>query len=112
MFFFKKLFKLSLILFILVILSYIGLFIYAKISPKLPIKSAGSIYMYDTEKKVFNTTNDDWVKLKNISSYLIDATISIEDKNFYKHIGFDPLRILKAMYINIKSKNNVKVHQL
>ena len=106
--FFKKIIKLLTMLFIFIIITYLGVFIYAKVSPKLKIKSAGNIYMYDSERNIFNGANDDWVKLKNISQYLIDATISIEDKNFYKHLGFDPLRIIKAMYINIKSKDNIQ----
>ena len=40
--------------------------------------------------------------------FLINATISIEDKNFYKHIGFDYLRIIKALGINIKNGGNVQ----
>ena len=106
--FLHKLIKLFILIFILILISYLGIFIYAKMSPKLPIKSAGSIYMYDTNSKVFNKDNDDWVKLKDISPYLINATISIEDKNFYKHIGFDPFRIIKALYINIKHKDNIQ----
>lgn len=38
-----------------------------------------------------------------MSPYIIDATISVEDKNFYNHSGFDYLRIMKAMLINIKN---------
>ena len=34
---------------------------------------------------------------------MIKATIYTEDKNFYKHFGFDFFRILKASYINITS---------
>ena len=55
---------------------------------------------------MYNINNDlidgssEWVKLDDISDYLIDATISIEDKNFYKHKGFDYLRILKSLYVN------------
>ena len=104
----RKLFRLSILLLIVILLLYLIVFIYAKISPKLPIKNAGNIYMYDNNTKVFNNTKNNWVKLKNISPYLIDATISIEDKNFYKHFGFDPFRIIKAMYINIKEKNNIQ----
>ena len=48
------------------------------------------------------------MKLKDISPNLINATISIEDKNFYKHKGFDYLRIVKAMFNNIKNKKNIE----
>ena len=106
--FLKGIFKLSIFIILLILLTYLGIFIYAKVSPKLPIKSANSYYMYDMEDKLFNGTNDDWVKLDDISPYLIDATISAEDKNFYKHNGFDILRIIKAMYTNIINKDNLQ----
>ena len=33
---------------------------------------------------------------------LVNAIVSVEDKRFFEHAGFDPLRIAKAVYINIK----------
>ncbi|MBM3787147.1 MAG: penicillin-binding protein 1A, partial [Acidobacteria bacterium] len=33
---------------------------------------------------------------------LVNAVVSVEDKRFFEHAGFDPLRILKAVYINLK----------
>lgn len=36
------------------------------------------------------------VDIKDIPTYLKQATISIEDKNFYKHQGFDPVGILRG----------------
>ena len=103
----KKLFKIFIILAILIGLAYLGLYIYAKVMPKLEIKSANSFYLYDNEKQVFNgDSTDEWISIKDISPNLIDATIAIEDKNFYKHQGFDYLRIIKAMLINIKNGYN------
>lgn len=99
--FLKKLFKYILFFCILVVIGGIAIFLYAKLSPKLPINSANSFYLYDNEHKLYSGTNDEWVKLKDISPYLVNATISIEDKNFYKHHGFDYLRIIKAMATNI-----------
>ncbi len=55
--------------------------------------------MYDINNDLIDGSSE-WVKLDDISDYLIDATISIEDKNFYKHKGFDYLRILKSLYVN------------
>ena len=37
------------------------------------------------------------VELKDIPEDLRDATIAIEDKNFYKHQGFDPLGMLRGI---------------
>ncbi len=33
---------------------------------------------------------------------LVNAIVAVEDKRFFEHAGFDPLRIAKAVYINIK----------
>jgi len=33
---------------------------------------------------------------------LVNAIVSVEDKRFFEHAGFDPLRIAKAVYINVK----------
>ena len=43
------------------------------------------------------------ISLEDINYNLINAVISVEDKNFYQHHGFDYLRIAKAMYLNIKN---------
>lgn len=63
--------------------------------------------MYDNKENSFyegNNGTKKWVKLKDISKNLINATIYSEDKNFYQHKGFDIPRIVKSMIINIKSK--------
>ena len=61
---------------------------------------------YDKNNNVFfkGSESNEWVNLDDISVNLINATIYTEDKNFYKHFGFDFLRIVKALYYNIKSK--------
>ncbi len=101
-----RLLKILVLLFILILLFCVGLYIYAKITPKLSIKSANSFYLYDNHKELFSgDPNGDWISLKDISPHVVDATLAIEDKNFYKHPGFDFLRIIKAMLINIKEKN-------
>ena len=104
----KKILKYMTIILILFLIVYAILWIYAKCSKKLPIKSANSYYMYDNNDKLFNGANDDWIRLNNISDNLIEATIAGEDKNFYRHKGFDYLRILKALYTNILNKDNVQ----
>ena len=80
-------------------------FLYAFLTPKLDIKSANAFSVYDNKSKLVfqGNGNDSWVSLKDMNDYVINATISTEDKNFYKHFGFDILRILKASYINITS---------
>ena len=87
-----------------------GAFLYVKFSPVLNINSTNSIALYDNKDEVFFKGNEskEWVSLDNISSYLVDATIVTEDKNFYKHFGFDLLRIIKAGYINIINRSTIQ----
>lgn len=99
----KCLFYLTTILLVL----YGSLYVYAKFDNKISIKSANSFYMYDNNNEIFNK-EDNWVSIKEISPNLINATISIEDKHFYNHVGFDYLRIMKAMTVNIKNMKNLE----
>ena len=81
-----------------------GLYIYCLITPKIQITRNQSYYLYDDkEELIFN--NYSWLELDDISDYLIDATLSTEDRHFYYHIGFDYLRIGKALLKNITSKS-------
>ena len=99
----KFIFYSTLILLVL----YGSLYVYAKFDNKISIKSANSFYMYDNKNEIFNK-EDNWVSIKEISPNLINATISIEDKHFYNHVGFDYLRIMKAMTVNIKNMKNLE----
>lgn len=106
----KKLYfliKLSIFSIISIIVVIFGFYAYAFLTPKENLTTANQILIYDDEKNlVFENASDaTWVKLSNISKNVINATISAEDKNFYKHKGFDYLRILKAMFVNIKSNS-------
>ena len=104
----KKLFKISLICLLLFLIIYGGIYLYAKTTPKLSINSANSFYLYDSNNNLVSGNNDEWIGLDEISKHLINATIAIEDKNFYSHQGFDFLRIVKALYTNIKNGKNLQ----
>lgn len=101
----KKCLKIFIILIGLFIVGNICVYTYAKLSPKIEIKNANSFMLFDSDNEVFfqGSGSREWISLDDISPYLIEATINTEDKNFYKHIGFDYLRILKAMVVNITS---------
>ena len=105
MHFFKRLTKIVMIFFVIGLLLYLGIYLYVKLSPKVVINTANSVFLYDNNEEVFFQGNaeSEWVSLDDISQYVIDATIYTEDKNFYKHHGFDYLRILKAFYVNMTS---------
>jgi penicillin-binding protein 1B len=48
------------------------------------------------------------VKYEDIPPVLVHAVISIEDKRFFQHSGFDPMRIAKAVFIDIKKRRNAQ----
>ena len=102
--------KIILFIFCFMFITIGGVFIYVKTSPKLKINTANNLVLYDSNEEVFFQGNEskEWVSLNNISDHLINATIYTEDKNFYKHKGFDFLRILKAGYINISSGQTIQ----
>lgn len=103
----KKILKINLFIIILFICLYASLYIYAHYTEKLSIEVANNYSFYDENNSLYNG-NDDWVSLDKISPYLINATISAEDKHFYNHFGFDYLRIIKAMFNNIKNKSTLE----
>ncbi len=95
--------RLGIFLFLSLFIMIVGLYIYAFFSPKLELKNLGKIYLYDqAEELVFQGANqNEWVSLDEMNEDLIHAVISVEDKNFYHHHGFDFLRIIKAFVTNI-----------
>ncbi len=98
-----------LVIILLFVLFYTGIYIYAGLSPKISINGGNGYYLYDKNNKLYTgSASEDWISLKKISPYLKEATISIEDKNFYNHKGFDFLRIFKALCVNIKSGENLQ----
>lgn len=97
-------------LFISFIVLLIGLYTYAYLSPKLDLKTSGSLYLYDNKNDLVyqGSRSNEWANLEDISDNLKNAVIAVEDKNFYNHHGFDYLRIAKAMLTNIKKKSIVQ----
>lgn len=55
--------------------------------------------------QIYSTQNRTLVPLTDVPKYLQQATLAIEDKNFYKHPGFDIPAIIRAISTNISGKN-------
>ena len=92
-----------------VIMNLVG-YLYSMITPKIDIKSANVFYLYDKNNNLVfcGNENKEWSSLKDMSPLVVNATIAVEDKNFYKHKGFDYFRITKAIFENIKAKEIVQ----
>lgn len=48
------------------------------------------------------------VKFRDLPRVLVDAVTSAEDKRFFQHRGFDPGRILKAAYVDIREQRSAQ----
>jgi membrane peptidoglycan carboxypeptidase len=57
----------------------------------------GEVLLYDLHQDVRRTI----VPFENISYHVKNATVAIEDDQFYKHYGIDPLAIVRTMFNNI-----------
>jgi len=43
------------------------------------------------------------VRFDDIPKVMVEAVLSAEDKRFFQHSGFDPLRVMRAAYVDLKS---------
>lgn len=62
--------------------------------------------VYDRHGEVicrFMVENRTYVPLSSTPEYLRDAIISIEDQHFWSHKGINPIRILKALWVDIRT---------
>lgn len=101
----RILLKLFVFLCFFICIIFTGLYFFIKLSPKLDLKKTNNIILYDKDNKEFFRGNGskEWINLSSIDKDLINATISTEDKRFYKHNGFDYIRIVKSFLVNLKS---------
>ncbi len=102
----RKIFKIFIFFLVLFGLSFVSLYAYARFSPKLSIKGANGYFLYNDSGDSLIDDAKDWVSIEEISDNLKKATVSAEDKNFYNHMGFDALRIMKALMINVRNHSN------
>ena len=101
----KILLKIFVIFSFFICIFFTGLYFYIKLSPKLDLKKTNNIILYDKDNNEFFRGNGskEWINLSSINKNLINSTIATEDKRFYKHNGFDYIRIVKSFIVNLKS---------
>ncbi|WP_050616632.1 transglycosylase domain-containing protein [Bacillus testis] len=91
---------------------YLFLLIYAKVSGAPPLAVTQSTLFYSDNGKVIGEYNNGqkryWVTLDDISPALIQAVVSVEDKSFYRHNGFDYKRIAGAILADAKALEKVQ----
>ncbi|MGN7399299.1 transglycosylase domain-containing protein [Cytobacillus praedii] len=110
--YFRAFFIISLIGLALTVLIGAGILLYAKILGPPPLAVPQSTLFYSDDGTVIGESHNGqkryWVELDQISTHLIDATISIEDRKFYSHHGFDYKRIVGALLADIKAMAKVQ----
>jgi len=105
----KKIIRFSLkILIILLVagtLTLSSLYLYAYLSPKISIRTNGKFFIYDADNNLVyqGSSSSEWVDIEDINDNIKNAIVSIEDKKFYKHEGFDYIRIAGALLNNMRS---------
>lgn len=96
----------------LCLLLLLTIYMYAKTLGPPPLAVPQSTIYYAADGTVIGESNNGqkryWVELDNVSPHLIDATISIEDKRFYRHFGIDFKRIGGAIIADIKAMSKVQ----
>lgn len=100
----KRLIKYSICIILIIILFISSLTI---IIPSPSINKSNYIEIYDVNNNLIYTEiyNDKgtFVDLLSMKPYTYNAFIAIEDKNFYKHNGFDIKRNIQAFFVNLFS---------
>lgn len=105
----QKFVKISKLSFLGIIALFIGLVVLLPVfafnlpSPDKIVRKEGfSTKILDRNGKVlydiFANQRRTPIKIDDVPEFLKDATIAIEDKNFYKHQGFDPTGYLRAVF--------------
>lgn len=93
--------------FTLFVLIVVGTLIYLRMQ-SLPVATVSQTsQMVDLHGNVIDTfhagENRRSVQLADISHYVIDATLAIEDRRFYDHRGFDMKGMARAVMVNVQS---------
>ncbi len=55
------------------------------------------------EKVAELKADEDYVELKDMPKFYLDAVIAVEDRRFYSHGAIDPIALARAVWVNIKS---------
>ncbi|WP_223594955.1 transglycosylase domain-containing protein [Neobacillus bataviensis] len=103
----RALIFISLIGMICMLILFLGILGYAKILGAPPLAVPQSTLFFADDGTLIGESNSGqkryWVGMKDISPDLVNATVSIEDKNFYEHHGFDIKRIAGAVIADVQA---------
>lgn len=86
-------------------LSALVLYAYQMDPPSLTVPETTVVYSADHERigEFHQGEHRYWIPIENMSDPIVKATLAIEDRRFYEHYGFDPIRITRAILANLQS---------
>ena len=91
---------------------YISFLIFCGLSHNITLGNQASLVIKDDQNETFFESCYQmdilWTPLNDLPDLLIEGTVAVEDKRFYQHHGYDPIRIMKALYKNAASQNIVE----
>ncbi|WP_221567346.1 transglycosylase domain-containing protein [Alkalihalobacillus sp. TS-13] len=78
-----------------------------------PLKVPQTTVFYGSDDSIIGEyeplgQNRFWVKLDDVSPYMTEATVAVEDRRFYSHHGFDYKRIAAAILADIRAGSKVQ----
>ena len=92
------------------IIASIGLIYYARLLPDISGLAAakdqpGVEILGDDGSSVarYGQITGEYIPYPRIPKHLVDAVVATEDRRFFSHMGVDPLGILRAMLVNVRS---------
>jgi penicillin-binding protein 1B len=89
-------------------------FVKGKVESIISVRENGARTEYDIEPRLLSGVVDKsrekrrLVKFADIPPILVNAVVSVEDKRFFQHSGFDPIRIVKAVFIDLREMRNAQ----
>ena len=86
---------------------FLLIYTYALFAPLKLDEQQQQITLYDCNGEILYESNfgekSEWVAIDDIPQEVQDAFVAVEDKRFYSHFGFDPIRLTKAAQNNLFS---------
>lgn len=98
--------RLGVLLAVMAIASFSILLAAAKLAGPMEIPASKPAVFFDNRQQQmgkWQDSNTQWVSIKNMSPFIKMATLSVEDRRFFQHHGFDLRRIAGSALIDLRS---------
>lgn len=108
----KKLFRPMIFIICTLFSLFIPLVLYCGLSNYVQLDTDSSLTIKDNHNQVFFESRYQqditWTKLEDLPVLFLEGTLATEDKRFYRHHGFDIVRIIKAIITNFTHQDIVE----